>query len=133
MPRTPADFKSQFRAFTLVDDAVVQAKLDEAYVRTGPSWGALQDQGAMTMAAHLLAIDPLGEPSARQAEQNDGSSTYLHEWERMLRQVRVFGTSTNMPAGEPVIVPPAPASAIALPQVIGAPTIGNARTFPRVG
>lgn len=131
MPRTPTEFKSQFRAFTLVDDAVVQAKLDEAYVRTGPSWGALQDQGAMTLAAHLLAIDPLGEPSARQAEQNDGSSTYLHEWERMLRQVRVFGTSAAMPAGEPVIVPPA-ASALTLPPV-APPTIGNARTWPRVG
>jgi hypothetical protein len=90
---TPVDFKAEFRAFRLMDDAYVQAKLDEAYIRcSAPCWGLLRDRGAAYLAAHLCASDPMSEPSARQAVDKDGHSSYWREWERLLAQVRIFGT-----------------------------------------
>jgi len=89
---TPSSFKAEFRAFRLLDDGLVQLKLDEAYIRTGPSWGTLRDKGAAVLAAHLLASDPMSEPSSRQVSDKDSKSSYLREWERMLAQVRIFGT-----------------------------------------
>lgn len=97
MAVTPAQFKAEYRAFRLLDDAYVQAKLDEAYIRCGSSWGTLQDKGAMCLTAHLCATDPMGEPSARQATDKDGRSSYYREWERMLGQVRIWATSPGMP------------------------------------
>lgn len=92
---TPSEFKTEFAEFRLLPDDVVQAKLDAAYRRVGDSWGELRDDGAKLLAAHLLASSPLGEPSNRSVKSAGGAggkTVYLEEWERMLREVRVWGT-----------------------------------------
>lgn len=93
---TPSEFKAEYAEFRLLSDEVVQAKLDAAYRRVGESWGDLRDDGAKLLAAHLLAISPLGEPSTRSVKGPAGARTvYLDEFERMLREVRVWGTAVS--------------------------------------
>lgn len=99
---TPSEFKEEFSEFRLLTDEVVQAKLDAAYRRVGDSWGELRDDGAKLLAAHLLAISPLGEPSTRGVKTGNAARTvYLEEWERMLREVRIWGTSVTFPFAPP--------------------------------
>lgn len=100
-PPTPPEFRAEFPAFRLLSDTVVQAKLDVAYRRVGDSWGALRDDGAKYLAAHLLSVDPMAEPSAKSTRAGN-RTTYLDEYERMLQQARIFGTV----AAAPVALPP---------------------------
>jgi len=95
---TPAQFRAAFPAFRNVGDAVIQPKLDEAYLRTGDSWGELRDQGARWLTAHLVSIDPLAEPSSKGVKGSAGRTVYLDEWERMLKVTRVWGTSVAVPS-----------------------------------
>jgi hypothetical protein len=95
VPVTPAQFRTAYPAFQNVGDGVVQPALDEAYQRTGDSWGELRDAGAQKLAAHLIATDPRAEPSAKSVKTSLGRTVYLAEWERMLDGVRVFGTSVS--------------------------------------
>lgn len=94
MPATPAQFKTEFKEFRLLEDAVVQAKLDQAYLRVGTSWGDLQDAGVKLLTAHLLSISPLAEPSRKSVKAGSRTS-YLDEYDRLLAQVRVFATAAS--------------------------------------
>jgi hypothetical protein len=100
---TPSEFQAEFPEFGLLPEGAVQAKLDAAYRRVGDSWGDLRDDGAKLLAAHLLAISPLGEPSARsvKAAGTSARTVYLEEWERMLKEVRVWGTTVTVPGALP--------------------------------
>ena len=69
------------------------------YVIVGPSWGALRDAGARYMAAHLIAMDPMAEPSRASVETDRGRTVYLDQFERLLPFVRVWATSTGLPDG----------------------------------
>ncbi len=91
---TPAEFKVEFAEFRFISDQVVQAKLDAAYRRVGDSWGEVRDDGAKLLAAHLLAMSPLAEPS-RKAAGATGDTTYLTEFERLRSQVRIWGTAVS--------------------------------------
>jgi hypothetical protein len=91
---SPAQFKVANAEFANFGDSLVQAKLDFAYQITGPSWGELRDLGASLYAAHLISLSPLAEPSSRSVKEGSRTS-YLEEWERLLRMTRVFATTTN--------------------------------------
>ena len=62
--------------------ASAQRRVDETV------WGSTYQDGAMMLAAHLLAISPFGQNARLVAK--DGSSTYLTEFERM-RDEATFG------------------------------------------
>jgi hypothetical protein len=89
---TPAEFKAEYTEFASLDDATVQFKLDEAYLRAGAAWGDLQDTAAKLLTAHLLWLSPLSEPAARAA-----GSPYLGAYDKLLAQgrVRFFGSCSN--------------------------------------
>jgi hypothetical protein len=56
---TRAAFVEEFEEFTNTSDAVIDAKLAEAYRRTPERvWGDLTDDGAKYLAAHLVAQSP---------------------------------------------------------------------------
>jgi|JI102314A2RNA_FD_contig_121_103807_length_4112_multi_2_in_0_out_0_5 hypothetical protein len=62
MTITVAEFLEEFAEFDPGDsstDALVQAKLNAAYLRTPADiWGDLVDEGAKYLAAHLIATSP---------------------------------------------------------------------------
>ncbi len=102
MPITPAQFRDALPEFKNAGDGLVQASLDEAYFRTGESWGDARDLGAKWMAAHLVASSVLGEPSAK-GKSSDGKTVYLRNWESLQAQVRVpFSGITDV--GAPPLV-----------------------------
>jgi hypothetical protein len=98
VPLTPAQFRARFREFRHHTDESVQPKLDEAYRRTGDSWGDSRDDGACWLTAHLIAVSPLAEPSSKSVKSSQGRTAYLAEYERLLAQVRVWGTTVSVPA-----------------------------------
>jgi hypothetical protein len=95
---TTAEFKLEFAEFRFLPDVVVQAKLDAAYRRVGESFGDVRDDAAKLMTAHLLQMSPLAEPSRKAVgADGGGSSVYLEEYERLLSQVRIWGTTVTTP------------------------------------
>jgi len=101
VPVTPAQFRTAFPAFRNVEDAVVQPALEEAYSATGDSWGDRRDRGAMWYAADIIASDPRAEPSAKSVKGSNGTTVYRRQWERLLQQVRMFGTAVSGVAPAP--------------------------------
>jgi hypothetical protein len=101
---TLAQFRAALPEFKNVGDGVVQAALDEAYQRTGDSWGNLRDAGAKWLAADLITSSPLGEPSAKGKAAN-GDTVYMRKWKELLAQVRggFFAASIGMPVGGPEV------------------------------
>lgn len=87
MPVTPSTFKEEYSEFSEAPDPLVQAKLEEAYLRVGTQWGDLRDAGVKKLAAHLLWISPMTEPSDR-SSPSDTESDYLKEFNRLLGEVR---------------------------------------------
>ncbi len=98
---TACEFKEEFPVFRLLSDELVQAKLDAAYRRTGADyWGELVDDAAKLLAAHLLALSPLGEPTTRDVNGTTGRTSYWDELEQLRKEVRPIGTvasSTPLP------------------------------------
>lgn len=66
---------------TLVDACLVDAELmiDREY------YGTKADAGVMAYAAHLIAINPLGEMA--RLDKHGEKTTYLLEWERIKRSL----------------------------------------------
>jgi hypothetical protein len=97
MPQpTPDTFREEYAEFRLLSDEVVQAKLDAAYRRVGPEmFGDLRDDAAKLLAAHLLAVSPLGEPSTRSVKKEGARTTYLDEFDRIVQEVRPFGAAVG--------------------------------------
>lgn len=99
MAITVAEFRASFQAFaTSPADAVVQARLDLAYLRVGDNYGDFRDYAAGYLAAHMIALDPLAENSALASAANGSfnysASYYLKEFERIRDDARAgfFGT-----------------------------------------
>ena len=70
-----ADFLVEFAEFTGAENALVDAKLAAALLRTPESiWDDLQDEGIKYLAAHMLALSPF----ARELKlvQDDGQTIY---------------------------------------------------------
>lgn len=98
MPLTPAQFRQALPEFkNSPGESVVQAALDEAYIATGDSWGALRDQGAKWWAADVLTASTMSEPSAK-GKNASGDSAYMRRWKALLPHVRVFGTNVGLEA-----------------------------------
>lgn len=81
-----ADFLVEFAEFSNTAEALVQAKLDEAYRRTPARvWGDLEDDGAKYLAAHLLACSPFA--AELKLVGKDRSTIYGDERHRLERIV----------------------------------------------
>jgi hypothetical protein len=84
------DFKKRFPQFAKSDQTLIDSALAEAerfVVRT--AWGAranLADDAVANYAAHLVAINPLGE-SARHKKRDDGRTPYLDAYDRLRKLV----------------------------------------------
>jgi hypothetical protein len=61
-PPTLAELKARFPDFAAVDDAVIQAALDEAGLQVDGSWAGEADirLGRLLLAAHVLTLDGQG-------------------------------------------------------------------------
>lgn len=83
-----AAFKAAYPAFGNAPDALVQAKLDEAALRTSTAaWGTgdLHTMGVSLRAADLLAKTPEGR--RMRLVQNDGKSIFHDDLRALVRRV----------------------------------------------
>lgn len=86
-PLSVVEFKDLYPAFATTDDALVQARLDMAARRTPESiWEEQAADGQGLLAAHLLSIEPFGQPDAR-IELDDGESVYLRARRRIKEEI----------------------------------------------
>jgi len=101
MTVTRASFLAEFPQFDETDVDLIDAKLATAARRVGTSWGDLQDDGIKYLTAHMLAIDPRGEASARAPStagaDNWSKTTYLAEFNRLKEEARAgfFGSVSD--------------------------------------
>lgn len=73
-----ADFRAAYPEFARVADPLVQVALDKAEKRTSAEvFGDQTDEAHGLLAAHLLAISPMGRESRLQKESR--VTTYLTE------------------------------------------------------
>ena len=87
-----ASFIIDFPEFSETDTALIDAKIADAVGRvSAETWADLTDQGVKYLAAHLIAMSPLGEQSRLElkAGPDAGKSTteYFLEYDRILRSV----------------------------------------------
>jgi hypothetical protein len=76
-------FVLAFPEFSEVDAPYLQSKIDEAGRQIDPNtWGVRADDGQAYLAAHLLALSPLG--NAAKLVAKDGSTTYEKHYKRIL-------------------------------------------------
>ncbi len=81
-----AHFLIAFPEFGEADTPLVQAKLDEAAREIDASvWLTRADDGQGYLAAHLLAMSPMG--NAAKLVTKDASTTYETHYKRLLRIV----------------------------------------------
>lgn len=82
-------FVRKFPVFKDAAPTLIQSKLDDAAGQIfAPTWGDKADQGQAYLAAHLLAIDPMGE-DMRLSKDSD-KTVYFMNYKRLVRQV-AFG------------------------------------------
>jgi hypothetical protein len=94
---TVASLVSEFPEFARATVAMIQAKIDEAELRTPERiWGAKVDLGVKYLAAHLLAMSPFGREL--KLANDDGRTIYGDERTRLERIVssgfRVTGVTS---------------------------------------
>jgi hypothetical protein len=89
MSVTVAQLKERFPEFTSADDALIQARLDQALRSIDVIvWGELADDGQATLAAHLLALSPFGtQAGLRQGEGAESKTIYQDTIEELQRRV----------------------------------------------
>lgn len=79
-------FLIRFPEFGEVDHPLLQAKLDEASREIDAGvWLTRADDGQGYLAAHLLAMSPMG--NAAKLVAKDGSTTYETHYKRLVRVV----------------------------------------------
>lgn len=79
-------FVVQFPEFAGVDAGLLQAHLDAAALEIDAGvWRAKADQGTYYLAAHKLALSPLGNNAELVAK--DGTTTYEKHYEKLKKQV----------------------------------------------
>jgi hypothetical protein len=84
---TSNDFKARFPEFSKTDLTLIGAKLAEAErIVHRSAWGPRADDAIANYAAHLIAMNPLGE-SARHKKRDDGRTPYLDTYERLRKLV----------------------------------------------
>lgn len=80
-------FRTLHPEFEPVLDQVVQSKLDQAAERLDAAiYGRLYDQAHEHLAAHLIVTSPFGHSARLEADQ-DGTSLYWPEFERIRKLV----------------------------------------------
>lgn len=80
-------FRSLHPEFDSLDDPIIEVKLAQAAERLDPSvYGGKYDQAHELLAAHLLVVSPFGQ-SARLEGDQEGSSLYWPEYERIRKLV----------------------------------------------
>jgi len=83
-------FKIQYPEFAQADDAVVEAAIDYATLRTPASvWGDNQNAGIGLRAAKKLALSPFARNMGLVAK--DGSTVYDEELDELVQVVAVGG------------------------------------------
>lgn len=76
---TASEFKAAFPEFEKAPDALVNAKIRIAELRTNSTvWGEQYEIGVSYLAARLLALSPFGRPM--QLVNKDGSTVYDEPW-----------------------------------------------------
>lgn len=84
---TYAAFIILYPAFTVVDQTLVQAQLDEVALGLDPTiYGARFDAAHGALTAHELFISPAGL-SLRTESDNTDSSDYLKKFQKIRREV----------------------------------------------
>lgn len=96
-----AAFFAEFPEFDPEDgsrNALVQAKIDAAYLRTDAQvWGSMRDEGAKYLAAHLCALSPF----ARELKlANDDGETIYGKMRRDMNRVVVSGFRVTGDVGD---------------------------------
>lgn len=94
------DMRTSHPAFSLVPDDMLSSALARAYRRSAGLSAddeSIVEEAAMYLAAHLIASDPMAEPSARAAIRRDGGSTYYDRWLELVKQYRTFGSHIGVP------------------------------------
>ncbi len=92
MAVTVARFKLTFSEFRKTADAEIEAKLALARLEVNTTvWGAKADSGVLYLTAHKVEMAPAGENA--KLVPKDGSTIYLKEYRRLMRQVS-FGLRT---------------------------------------
>lgn len=84
---TVAEFRARFPEFTstIVGDAVVQARLDEAAIETPKKvWGDLTTTGHGWLTAHLLSSSGYGREVNK-----DGTTSYGRRFDRLAEVVGI--------------------------------------------
>lgn len=92
---TRAEFYKQFPEFAALEQSsqgqdLLDAMLAGAALEVNADrWGGMADQGIAYLAAHKLAISPWG--NSVRLSPGDGTSTYGHEYRRMVGLVGLGG------------------------------------------
>lgn len=82
-------FKAEFPEFANTENALIQSRLTMATARVNSTvWGSRQNDGIKMLAAHLIALSPLGE-QAKLKHENRGT-IYGDQFEAMKSEV-AFG------------------------------------------
>ena len=83
---TLRQFVRRFPEFRDSDPTLIQSKLDDAAEQIEDDvWGGKANQGQAYLAAHLLAINPMGE--VMRLEKDSDKTVYLLNYKKLLRQV----------------------------------------------
>jgi hypothetical protein len=102
MPLTVETFLVRFPQFDKMKngDEKIGAALASAYSRCGEAFGALQDEAAGYLAAHMIATNPANENMAM-VKGLPGTSIYYVEYLRLVEAARPLGT-TSGPTTPPI-------------------------------
>lgn len=86
MAVTVLQFKAEFPEFDNTENAVIQSRLSMASRQINATvWGAKTNDGIKMLAAHLIALAPLGE-QAKLRHENRGT-IYGDQYEALKAQV----------------------------------------------
>ena len=78
------NFKKRFPEFEHTDDKLISMAINEAEIEMNRNyWGEFFDVASLYLAAHKLAISPMGEPS--RLEGVSEKTVYQLEYERLCR------------------------------------------------
>ena len=88
MAVTYASFIARFPHFTAAGQALIETEIAfAAKLVNSTIWGDHTDDAVAQLTAHRIAKNPAGQFS--RLVNKDGSTNYLHEFERMQRQLLV--------------------------------------------
>jgi len=78
-------FKVKFPEFGKADVGLIQSALDSASTQIDTTvWGAKADEGLAYLAAHTLALSPMGQ-NAKLVAKDGETTTYITHYKRLQR------------------------------------------------